>query len=133
MRILDRIHKIGTFASLTCSIHCMAMPLLIAFSPLVLNGFLGNGRFDRWMLLIGILLPLPDLCWGFRKHRSFNAFFLLFAGFMWWWIAHEQQFLWKHNICIMMCGIAFLWSNRLNRQLCNSCSDCSDQCAKKPG
>lgn len=126
MRLLGHIHRAGTFASLTCAIHCMLTPILIALLPLIGGSFLVNGRFDRWMLLVGVLLPLPDLCWGFRKHRSPSAFILLLCGWGWWWVAHEQRFLWQHMVSVAMCGIAFLWSNLKNRQLCKDCTHCEN-------
>ena len=127
MKLFANIHKIGTSASLLCAIHCMLMPLLIALLPLS-GTFLLSSSFDKWMLLIGILLPLPDLCWGFRKHRSVQAFVLLFVGWGWWWIAHQMIFMWKHVACVALCAIAFLWSNLLNRRLCKECHHCSDSC-----
>jgi hypothetical protein len=124
-KILSHVHKAGTIASLSCAVHCMAMPLLIAVLPVVGISFLADGRFDRWMLLIGVLLPLPDLCWGFRKHKSIKAVSLLLAGFLWWWMAHQQRYQWRHLFCVAMCGVSFLWSNLLNRHLCKTCSTCN--------
>lgn len=124
MKLLSHIHKVGTFASLVCAVHCMAMPLLIAVLPVIGMSFLAHGSFDKWMLLIGVLLPLPDLCWGFSRHKSTKAFLLLFAGFMWWWMAHQQQLEYRHLLCIAVCGICFVASNLMNRSLCKSCSHC---------
>lgn len=74
-----------------CLVHCLALPVLIAGSPLLAQ--FGGGHFHLQMLAIVAPLSVLALAFGFRRHGSLRILFwgafglaLLAAGA----IAHEQ-------------------------------------------
>jgi uncharacterized membrane protein (UPF0136 family) len=61
---------LGIFASTVCLIHCLAMPLVVAFLPLLGLEFLeGHGAHQAlagFVVAFGLLAILP----GYMKHRK---------------------------------------------------------------
>ena len=60
----------GMFASISCAIHCAAMPLVLAYLPALGLEWMNESGFHRWMTLICFTLALVAFLPGWQKHRS---------------------------------------------------------------
>ncbi len=60
----------GMFASISCAIHCAAMPLVLAYLPALGLDWMNESGFHRWMTLICFTLALVAFLPGWQKHRS---------------------------------------------------------------
>lgn len=58
----------GIAASITCAIHCAAMPFVFAYLPGVGLSFLAGAAFHKWMFLVCVLIGLMAFLPGWRKH-----------------------------------------------------------------
>lgn len=71
---------VGMVASIGCAIHCAAMPLVIAYLPMLGLSWLADEGFHQWMALFCFGLAVMAFVPGWRKHRSFMPMFLGGAG-----------------------------------------------------
>ena len=74
------LDKIGMTSSLTCAIHCMAMPLVVTFLPYIGLGFIATESFEWAMLLISSMLGIGSVCMGYKLHRNKKVSMLLSLG-----------------------------------------------------
>lgn len=78
-RLADRF---GATASFLCAVHCALLPLVLAALPALGLSFLANHRFEHGFIAFASVLALSTLVFGFRRHRSFRAFWFLVPGIM---------------------------------------------------
>lgn len=118
MKKFESFYVFGVFISFACAVHCMLMPILIMFIPLV---FLTDG-INKMSLVISTLLSLPSLCFGFKKHTRVSPMIILSLGFL----CLNTDCRSKYHIAISIIGgVCFLTSYLLNKQLCKKCNKCS--------
>ena len=119
------IDNIGVFVSSACAIHCLALPLVVTFLPLVGLGFLA-GEPAEYAIIGAVLLAAGSVVAGVRHHRRWRAFLTLVlavgvivTGFL----AAEGNF----EVVLHVAGAVLLATTHLvNRHLCRTCpeSDC---------
>lgn len=63
--------KAAVILSGLCLVHCLALPMLVAFLPLVSE--LGNDHLHAQLLLVVIPISALAFAIGFRRHRSFKV------------------------------------------------------------
>ncbi len=76
-RSLDRF---GALASFLCAVHCALLPLVFGVLPALGLAFLADHAYERAFVSFAIVLASVSLAYGWRKHRSFRAFWLLLPG-----------------------------------------------------
>ena len=60
----------GMTASIGCAIHCAAMPLVLAYLPVLGLGWLADEGFHRFMAVFCFGLAIAAFVPGWRSHRS---------------------------------------------------------------
>lgn len=60
--------RIGIFLSGLCLVHCLLLPGVISFLPLVATSFLVSEEFHLWILLLVIPTTVLALWPSFRRH-----------------------------------------------------------------
>ncbi|WP_375584104.1 MerC domain-containing protein [Cyclobacterium xiamenense] len=81
----------GFMASLVCAIHCMALPFLVGFLPILGLGFLANPRVEYTIIVLSFLLAFLALSHGFAKHHQkllpliliASGFIIIVLGLIW--------------------------------------------------
>lgn len=114
------VDNAGVFLSTACAIHCMAVPLLVTFLPLVGLGFLASEPAE-FAIVGAVLLAAGSVAAGVRFHRQWRAFLTLVlavgvitAGY----IAAEGSF---EVILHVTGGVLLATTHLLNRHLCRTC------------
>lgn len=121
------LDKAGTIASLTCAVHCAAMPLVITLLPLLGLTFLADERLEWGLLGLSATLGVSSLCFGFHEHGSRRALTILGGGLfllVLGRIAEEHHFGVWAVLAVVLGGGTVAASHLLNRHLCHTCGQC---------
>lgn len=70
----------GMTASIGCAIHCAAMPLVLAYLPLLGLEWLADEGFHQYMAILCVGLAIAAFVPGWRKHRSLTPMAWGIAG-----------------------------------------------------
>ena len=62
--------KFAIFLSVTCAIHCLLVPILIIFLPIVGTTFFADADFHLWMLYLVIPTTAIAVFMGCKKHKD---------------------------------------------------------------
>lgn len=98
---LPKLDRLGSCLSFLCALHCLAMPLVIGFLPLLGLSFLGNRTFEQSVCALSIGLAFFCLLNGCRQHKKWGLFSLLLVGGG--LIAHVQFFSLADDACTSEC------------------------------
>ncbi len=74
-RFVDRL---GAGAAWLCALHCAMWPFLLAALPALAAW--GWDGLERGFVVFACVLGLASLTVGYRRHRTFRAFWLLLPG-----------------------------------------------------
>jgi len=85
---MNRIKKqnLISFASFTCTVHCIATPLLMVFFPFLGKQF-NNHQIEIVLLLASIACGTYIVSNGYCKHKKAHSIFLFTLG-AFLWISH---------------------------------------------
>jgi len=76
------LDTIGFWASAGCSIHCLALPILLSLSAFSHFAFLNRPYVETSMITLSVFIGLGSMVPSyFRYHRKFSALYLLTVGF----------------------------------------------------
>lgn len=64
--------KLAISLSLLCTLHCLALPVLVVLSPSIAALGLDNEIFHYWMLVAVLPISLFALTMGCKKHQRFQ-------------------------------------------------------------
>jgi hypothetical protein len=70
--------RLGIGASWLCAAHCALLPVVLALVPA-----LGAGWLESWeagFVVFAVILGTASMVTGFRRHRTFRAFWFLIPG-----------------------------------------------------
>lgn len=70
--------RLGLSAAWLCAIHCALLPLAIALLPAA--GVWAWEGLEQAFVVFATLLGVSSLTLGFRRHRTFRAFWFLIPG-----------------------------------------------------
>jgi uncharacterized membrane protein HdeD (DUF308 family) len=127
---MNKLDKIGIYASLLCAIHCAIMPLIVVILPILTISLFVTETVEWLLLISAFIVGISSLCLGFKKHKSKKVFPLLSAGFILILIGkiyHNHNFLYQFNylnLIMILGGILITFSHYINNKLCNSCKKC---------
>lgn len=92
-RFADRFGAVG---SLTCAVHCAALPVAMALAPGLGLGLLASAGFETGFIVFATALAVFSLLQGYRLHRAYRAWMFLAPGLLaLWstqllpWISHQ--------------------------------------------
>lgn len=83
---LQKADRVGFAASFLCAVHCALWPWLLALAPafgLELGGWVD---LDQAFVVFASVLGVSTLTLGWRRHRAFKAWALLFPGLVLVWL-----------------------------------------------
>lgn len=72
--------KMAISLSLTCVLHCLAVPLFIVFMPSLTNTSLAREAFHLWMVVAVIPISIYALTLGCKKHKTLYLMFIGLIG-----------------------------------------------------
>jgi hypothetical protein len=126
------LDRLGVGASVTCAVHCAAMPFAVAVIPLLGLEFLLNPATE-WLLLGSMgSLAIASLGLGYLKHRKWYAFVPLAAGVASLAFGHSKDSCcehshWEHVMFAVTGGLLIAGSHAINLRLCRACPLCQKQ------
>ncbi len=124
--------KTGAAVSWACAIHCLAMPFLISFLPLIGLSFLANEAFEYVFLGFSFAVAAVSLLPGyFKQHGKIRTLLLFVNGFV---LVVFADVLFSENvvgkIVFVLFGAGMMTaSHLLNQRFCRECERCG---AKHP-
>lgn len=121
---------IGACISLSCAIHCIAMPLLITILPLIGLGFFVSEPAELIIIGVAVVLALGSIVWGIRHHQRWRAFLVLVVGIAFIATAHISAEGIYEVILHSSGGILLASAHLVNRHLCKTCPAGKEQQAE---
>ncbi len=123
------LDPLGAAASWLCAIHCIVLPFILSFVPLVGLSFLLSETTERIFIGISILLAsLTLLPAYFRQHRKLRALSLFSSGIALIFTSHlflEESLVLK--VIFLLSGAMLITGAHLvNRRLCRDCIACAN-------
>jgi uncharacterized membrane protein YfcA len=121
---------IGMGASTLCAIHCLILPIALAFAPTLAHFVPGTEIVHRSLACLLAAVGLIAFWAGYKVHRRKVVLLLLTVGIMGVTVGAYADFLlpthsWE--VVITVFGSSFLIAaHYLNRTLCRSCRVCTD-------
>lgn len=118
------IDRIGSWLSLACAVHCLALPVIVGVLPLLGLQFMADERIEIGFLAIGATFALIATLWGLHKHGAVRvvAAFSAAIGVMLWGFHIGEETVEGRMVLAAGAFVLFL-SHRLNRRLCESCPE----------
>jgi ABC-type Fe3+-siderophore transport system permease subunit len=122
-----RLDRLGAAASLTCAVHCAAMPSLIGLLPLVGLTFLADEQTEMVLaglsIGIGILNLIPSYA---RKHRQWRPLLIFISGAS---LIIAVKLLTEKGSrletpTMMLGALLIACAHVVNRRLCRGCTTC---------
>jgi hypothetical protein len=124
MRLRAKLDQIGTVLSMTCALHCLLTPLLIASVSLGALGWLAGEETEHALLSLATTLAAVVLGWGWHAHRRPDpiglfavALGLIGAGRF---LAPEIA----ETPMVVAGGLSIALAHLVNARLCRLCSRC---------
>jgi uncharacterized membrane protein YczE len=77
-----RLDQLGMTASVACAIHCVVLPLVVTFLPLVGLEFLANIWVETAMICISMVIGAWSLISTYPRHKNLAPLLLFITGFV---------------------------------------------------
>lgn len=123
------LDKTGAAISWLCAAHCLAMPLLFSFLPLLGISFLMDEGVEYIIIGISVVIALISLLPAyFRQHHKLRTLFLFVSGICFVIFADilfEENLLWK-LLFVLTGAVLITASHFINRKLCLDCRRCAE-------
>jgi hypothetical protein len=89
----NRLERAATWLSAACALHCLLMPLAMAFLPAlgatrVMNV---NGNLELGLMLFVVLSASAGAVWGYRRHRDWKITSAMASGLVIYVLAHAYE------------------------------------------
>jgi hypothetical protein len=130
------LDKTGAGLSWLCGAHCLAMPFLVSFLPLLGVTFLASKGVEYVFIGFSAAISLITLLPGyFKQHRRIRTLILFIGGTCFIIFA---DLLFEENIAVKIIFVLFgatciTTAHFINRRLCRSCSNCcKTECRSLP-
>jgi hypothetical protein len=118
------VDQVGATMSFACAVHCVAMPILLAFLPLLGLGFLASRGFEAGMIGFACALALTSLTWGLGLHG--RRIILVPFGLAIAFLAVSQFLPFRpHTLAVGLGGALLSLCHLLNRLWCRSLDCCT--------
>lgn len=130
---------IGIGLSLLCLVHCLALPVLIAFAPAILHNLPGDDVTHRSLAVAIALVGFLAFRSGYRVHRRRRVLVAFAAGLVLVSIAAllgDEVLTGYGEAAVTVCGgILLVTAHLVNHSFCRSCAvrTCGPVCAPNEG
>lgn len=119
-------------ASLVCAIHCAITPVIMLVLPVLSISLFITETLDWILLVLSLAFNLGNLCFGFKKHKSYKALRYLGIGTGLLLIAklehHHEKVHTSFDLFdgVMIIGaLLIFFSAMINEKLCKTCVRCN--------
>jgi len=123
--------NVGIAASILCAIHCLLLPVTLAFAPTLAHFLPGSETIHRALAYLLAAVGLAAFWTGYKVHRRKLVLLLLVVGIFGVTVgAYAYSLLPTHTweVAITLTGSSFLVAaHYLNRTLCISCHVCANR------
>lgn len=124
-----KLDKAGVILSVTCLMHCLLLPVLLATLPFVsFLAFMKHPLTETLMILFAIFNSVLAVTLNFKKHNNLivPAFFvsgvvLLMMNFCFHALVEANEYLITFGAFLIGVG------HFINHKLCGSCSKCNHE------
>ena len=121
--------KTGIAVSWLCAVHCLAMPFIISFLPLLGISFLAHEGIEYIIIGISVAVALISLLPAyFKQHRKIRTLLLFVSGICFVIFADllfEESLTGK--VVFVLTGASLVTSAHfINRRLCRNCQNCEE-------
>jgi hypothetical protein len=118
---LQKLDQWGMFASISCAIHCAALPLIATALPLLGLEFLANIWVEITMIIISLILGTWSLLVSIKEHKNMLPMLALVAGFL---FISGGHLIWQNleAILIPLGGFTIAGAHFMNWKLFRTCS-----------
>ena len=121
--------KLAITLSITCAIHCLALPLILLLLPSIAVLQLNNETFHTWLVIIVFPTSVVALFMGCKQHKRYRLLFIGSLGLILLVLAVSlSNEYWEKALTLV--GSALIagghyWNYRLCQQhpLCHRCED----------
>jgi MerC mercury resistance protein len=123
------LDKTGATVSWICAIHCLAMPFILVFFPILGSTLLAHEGLEYAIVGVSIVIALFTLLPGYvNKHRMLRTIVLFISGIS---LVISADILFSENlfgkmIFVLAGAILITTSHFINRKLCRECKHCTD-------
>jgi len=119
--------KTGATVSWVCAVHCLAMPLMISFLPLLGISFLAPEGIEYLIIGISIVIALISLLPAyFKQHRKIRSLLLFVSGICFVIFADIlfEESVYGKIVFVLMGASLITAAHFINRRLCRNCQNC---------
>lgn len=124
------LDKAGAAISWVCAVHCLLMPLVLSFVPLLGISFLAHNGFEYVFVGLSISVALLSLLPAyFRQHGKIRTLLLFISGISFVILADvvfEDILFGKLAFVVLGAGLITI-SHFINRRLCLDCNSCNEE------
>ncbi|MBU62094.1 MAG: hypothetical protein CMI26_06295 [Opitutae bacterium] len=130
----DRFDRAGMFVSFLCAVHCISLPFLLPFLPLLAGSFFWKEGFEETVVAVSLLIAGSTLFRGYLKHRRFWVLLAFGSGLTFLLLRpdahghghdHAGAIDVAHYLFAACAGISLAFGHWLNLRFCKSCPVCS--------
>jgi hypothetical protein len=120
--------KFAIGLSLLCTLHCLALPLLILLLPAVSAVFLADEGFHFYMVMMVLPISCFSLCVGFKQHQESKILLQGVTGLIILSITvllgHEQLGEITEKLLTLLGSSFICYSHYLNYKICQTEDNC---------
>ena len=116
--------KLAITLSVTCAIHCLAVPLLLVCLPSFSVLSLNNEAFHFWMIVIVLPTSVYALFMGCKQHKRYRLLLIGFVGLALLVLALMLGNEFWEKILTLMGATVIACGHYWNYRLCQQHTDC---------
>jgi hypothetical protein len=121
---------LGTAGSALCIAHCIALPFIVSYLPLLGLGFLAEEATHRTLVLVMLLVAASAFIPGYRVHRKRHVLAWMAVGlgslfFAAFWADKVLAEAWETPFT-MIGGACLVTAHLKNRTFCRLCRACCE-------
>lgn len=126
--VRSNLDMVGMGMSILCMVHCLAFPLLLAFSPQLMRWLPGDDLTHRSLVVVIGLLGVFAFRRGYRIHRRAWVLLLFLLGVAFVLaaaICGEAMLSERGEAAITVCGsLCIVAAHFFNQRCCRTCACC---------
>lgn len=121
--------KIAITLSLTCAVHCLAMPLLLLLLPSVAALQLNSEAFHMWMVVVVVPTSIYALFMGCRQHEHYRLLAIGSVGLVFLMLAVtlDEELIGElgEKALTLVGAVIIAFGHYRNFRLCQQKSNCN--------
>ncbi len=114
--------------SFVCTLHCLALPLLLLTLPAITALNLMDEAFHLWMLMVVVPVSLLALSMGCKKHKNLNVLLVSSVGLILLvaaaFVGHDLLGEAGEKTMTLVGALCISVGHYFNHRLCQSSRDC---------